>query len=80
MGRDDHDYAKGTRARTILRFIFAPILKKCLRALLWLCPDVPIVANVDINRNGTAITIRPQSVGAEILNVRVNKFDEGLRE
>ena len=66
-----HDYAKGTRARRWLQNIFGPILRVLVRALLWLCPDTPIVANVRLHHKGAAFFIESEAVGGMIINVRI---------
>lgn len=70
MTAQAHDYATGTRARKWLGVMFRPLLRANVRALLWLCPDTAIVANVTIGKNGTAITIGPNSIGSQIIGVR----------
>lgn len=72
---DTHDYAEGTRARRWLGVIFRPPLRLAVRALLWLCPDTPIVANVHVNYQGSIISTKPGARDGMILvrmgNIRI---------
>jgi len=72
MTHDLHDYAEGTRVRRLLQALLRRPLRATVRALLWLCPDTPIVANVHIGYRGSAIYVKPNSKGGQILNVRVD--------
>ena len=74
-----HDYAMGTRARRWLGFMLRPILSEAVRALLWLCPDTPIVANVEIRGDGAAVLIGPTAIGGKIINVRVFQSQSGTK-
>lgn len=72
---DTNNYAEGSRARKIIRYVFAPILRKAVAALLWLCPDEVIVANAKLNVKGEALHItngqRALIVRTEIKNANV---------
>lgn len=71
MIHDLHDYAEGTRARRLLQIVFRHPLRLSVKALLWLCPDTPIVANVHIGYRGSAIYVKPNSIDGQIMNVRI---------
>jgi len=69
---DFHDYGDGTRARRWIGMIFRPLLRSSVKALLWLCPDTPIVANVYIGYGGSAIHLKPNAKEGQIINVRID--------
>ena len=71
MPHDLHDYAEGTHVRRLLQALLRRPLRATVRALLWLCPDTPIVANVHIVYRGAAIYVKPNSKDGQIINVRV---------
>ena len=69
---DFHDYGDGTRARRWIGMVFRPLLRFSVKALLWLCPDTPIVANVYIGYGGSAIHLKPNAKEGQIINVRID--------
>lgn len=74
---DTHDYAKGTRARRIVKFIFTKPVFWLLDVDLRLNPDAVIIANAKLGIRGNIVTIESGSV-AILTRVTLVGADKGV--